>query len=137
MKTAKGMTAQEMGFASRKVRRAKASERFIKVRALQKQGLSAPKILASLNADGADWKIRTIYEDFKKIKQVEARAQKKIEHWFQMLENSRANRRHISFFIEQLNAHGFNIDPRVVSDDYDKLKQEIVNSIHLDIHDIL
>lgn len=51
-----------------KKRRAKAAKRLDRVREFRDQGLSAPKILAVLNAEGADWKIRTIYEDFAKLK---------------------------------------------------------------------
>ena len=58
---------QRMGL---KVRRKKAEKRLNRVRDLRKQkkGLSGPKILEILNADGSNWKLRTIYEDIKKLK---------------------------------------------------------------------
>lgn len=137
-----GKEFSRLGVAAKKK---KASERFSKVRELRKQGLSAPQILEILNTEGADWKLRTIYADFKKIKQVEAaeaRAPKKIAYWFEIVDSMRRHsfnpsgfNRTLSQNIEILNSQGFNIDPRVVSGDYDKLKQEVEKSIHLDIHD--
>ncbi|MDE2674719.1 MAG: hypothetical protein OXH65_06380 [Paracoccaceae bacterium] len=60
--------AQILHQAGLKKRRAKAAARLNRVRELREQGVSAPKILEILNAQGADWKIRTIYQDFAKLK---------------------------------------------------------------------
>lgn len=114
----------------------KAAERFRKVRELRKQGLSAPRILEILNADGADWKIRTIYEDFKKIKQVEAKATQKYERALEQVNKMKSDNRPIAQIIAVLNARGFEIDAKKVTH-YDRLKQEIEKSINADIHDIL
>ncbi|MXV77755.1 hypothetical protein F4X73_15165 [Candidatus Poribacteria bacterium] len=61
-----GKAFSKLGVAAKKK---KAVKRFIRVRDLRKKGLSAPKIPEILNAEGGNWKLRTIYEDFKKIKQ--------------------------------------------------------------------
>ena len=115
----------------------KAAERFSKVRELRKKGLSAPRILEILNADGADWKIRTIYEDFKKIKKVEARTAEKIQRALDEVAKMRSYNRDMTQIIGVLNARGFEIDSEWVANDYDKLKREIQKAINVDIHDIL
>lgn len=134
MNTAKAMTAQEMAFASRKVRRAKEAERLSKVRELRDQGLSAPKILAILKADGADWKLRTIYEDFKKIKQVDARSPEKMQEWLDYVNYMSKNNHALSECIRDLNSYGFTIDPKKVTT-YAQLEKEVEKSINADIHD--
>lgn len=128
-----GKAFSKLGVAAKQK---KAAERFIRVRDLRKKGLSAPKILEILNADGSDWKLRTIYEDFKKIKQVEARAPKKITHWFDVVESMRIYGRPLSRNIEHLKVYGFDIDPKSVLD-YPTLKKEIEKAINADIHNIL
>jgi len=134
MKTAKTMTAQEMANVSVKVRKAKAAERFRKVRELRDQGLSAPKILETLNADGANWKIRTIYEDFKKIKQVDARAPEKMARWLKQVNYMSKTYYTLSECIRHINSYGFTIDAKKVTN-YAELEKEVEKSINADIHD--
>lgn len=120
-----------LGVAAKKK---KAAERFSKVRELKKKGLSAKRILETLNADGADWKIRTIYEDFKKIKQVEARDAKKCKAWLDYVNRLSRNHYTLTLCITQLNSYGFTIDPKKVTT-YAQLEKEVENSINADIHD--
>lgn len=129
--------AKEFSNIGVKARQKKEKERFIQVRALRKQGLTAQRILDIVNSEGADWKLRTIYEDFKKIKQVEARAAEKIERALEQVDKMKSYDRDMAQIIGVLNARGFELDAELVSNDYDTLKREIQNAINADIHDIL